>query len=226
MLAAAPNFFRKMSFDPINDFAHITTLNFSAFVLCVTADKPIHNIPELTAYLKKKGSSASNGSVAPTSVAFGETYKQRFGIDATNVNYKEKGQLLADLFNGALEFTCIDVITVAGFIKDGKLRPLAVSSAERLKSIPDIRGAAEAGIPGLDIKNWWSVHVPAKTPQAVCDTLERAFNEIAVDSNTLDFLRDNGSDPLPGNSKSLKALLIKDTETWKEYARIAHIEPI
>ena len=117
-------------------------------------------------------------------------------------------------------------ITVAGMIKDGQLRPLCVSAAQRLKSIPDIPGAEEAGIPGLDLKNWWSVHVPAKTPRAICDTLESWFNAIAVEPDTLKFLKDNGSDPLPGTATSLRELLIRDTANWKEYARIAHINPI
>ena len=226
MLAAAPVLFKNLKFDPINDFEHITTLNFSAFVLCVSSKSPHKSIAELTAYLKKKGKDGSYASIAPPSVAFGETYQARFGLETVEVKYKDQGPLITDQINGVVDFTCIDIITVAGMIKDGQLRPLAMASAERLKSIPDIPGAAEAGIPGLDIKNWWSVHVPARTPKPICDKLEAVFNEIAVEPDTLKFLFDNGSDPLPGNSKSLRELLIKDTAKWKEYARIAHIVPI
>ncbi len=226
MLASAPYFFKTLKFDPINDFEHIALLSFSAFVMCVSSAKPIYSVAELTEYLRKKGPSASYGSVAPTSIAFGETYKLRFGLEAENVKYKEQGQLIIDLINGSLDFTCIDIITVAGLIKDGQLRPLAMSSAERLKSVPDIPGAAEAGIPGLDIKNWWSVHVPAKTPKPICDRLEAVFGEIAVEPDTLKFLTDNGSDPMVGDAKATRELLIKDTESWREYARIARIEPI
>ena len=226
MLAAAPALFKNLRFDPINDFEHITTLNFSAFVLCVAGSSPIHDIAGLTAFLKKKGAAGSYATIAPPSVAFGETYKSKFGLETVEVKYKDQGPLIIDVINGVVDFTTIDLITVAGLIKDGRMRALAMASAERLKSVPDIPGAREAGIPDLDIKNWWSVHVPAKTPKSVCEKLETWFNEIAVEADTLKFLFDNGSDPMPGNSKMLRELLVRETANWKDYARIAKIEPI
>ena len=226
MLAAAPALFKNLRFDPINDFEHICTLNFSAFVLCVSGTSPFHTISELTAHLKNKGAAGSYASIAPPSVAFAETYKSHYNLQTVEVKYRDQGPLIIDTINGVVDFTTIDIITVSGLIKDGRLRPLAMASAERLQSIPDIPGALEAGIPDLDIKNWWSVHVPANTPKAICDKLETWFSEIAVEADTLQFLRDNGSDPMPGNSRFLRELLLKDTKNWKEYARIAKIEPI
>jgi tripartite-type tricarboxylate transporter receptor subunit TctC len=226
MFAAAPVLFKSLKFDPINDFEHLTTLNYSAFVLCVASDSPAKSVPELTALLRKKGASGSYASIAPPSVAFGETYKSKFDLQAVEVKYKDQGPLIADVINGVVDFTCIDIITVAGLIKDGRLRPLCMATAERLKSIPDIPGAREAGIPGLDIKNWWSVSVPAKTPRAICDKLEKWFNEINAEPETVKFLSDNGSDPMPGDAASVKALLLEDTKNWREYARIAKIEPV
>ena len=226
MFAAAPVLFKNLKFDPINDFEHITTLNFSAFVLCVSGKGPIRTIPELTEVLRKKGTSGSYATIAPPRVAFGEIYKTRFGLETVEVKYKDQGPLIADVINGVVDFATIDIITVAGMIKDGQLRALSMGSAQRLKSIPDIPGAAEAGIPGLDLKQWWSVAVPAKTPRAICDKLEKLFNEIAVEPDTLKFLLDNGSDPLPGDSSKLKELLVKETANWREYARLGKIEPI
>ncbi len=226
MFAAAPVLFKTLKFDPIADFEHLTTLNYSSFVLCVSSKSAIKTIPELTALMKQKGTKGSYGSIAPPSVAFGETYKSKFGLETVEVKYKDQGPLIADVINGVVDFTCIDIITVAGMIKDGQLRPLCMATANRLKSIPDIPGAAEAGIPGLDIKNWWSVSVPAHTPKAICAKLETWFNEMALEPDTLKFLFDNGSDPMPGDAASLKALLLEDTKNWREYARIAHIEPV
>ena len=192
----------------------------------VAGSSPIRDIAELTAYLKKKGAAGSYATIAPPSVAFGETYKSKFGLETVEVKYKDQGPLIIDVINGVVDFTTIDLITVAGLVKDGRMRALAMASAERLKSVPDIPGASEAGIPGLDIKNWWSVHVPAKTPKSICEKLETWFNEIAVAADTLKFLFDNGSDPMPGNSKMLRELLVRETANWREYARIAKIEPI
>ncbi len=226
MLAAAPVLFKTLRFDPINDFEHITTLNFSAFVLCVAASSPYRTLADLTEALRKKGAGGSYASIAPPSVVMGEWYKSKLGLQTVEVKYKDQGPLTVDLINGVVDFASIDLISVAGMIKDGRIRPLAVASAQRLQSVPDIPGAAEAGIPGLDVKNWWSVHTPAKTPKSICAKLETLFNIIAIEPDTKKFLFDNGSDPMPGTSQSLRALLIEDTANWKEYAKIAHIEPI
>ena len=220
MFAAAPVLFKTLEFDPINDFEHLTTLNYSTFVLCVSSDATC--APALAAALAVPAIAA----FTPPSVAFGETYKSRFDLQTVEVKYKDQGPLIADVVNGVVDFMCIDIISVAGLIKAGQLRPLCVATAERLKSIPDIPGAREAGIPGLDIKNWWSVSVPAKTPRDICDKLETWFNDINAEPDTVKFLYDNGSDPMPGNAASVKALLLEDTKNWREYARIAHIEPV
>jgi tripartite-type tricarboxylate transporter receptor subunit TctC len=226
MFAAAPVLFKSLKFDPLNDFIHLTTLNYSSFVLCVSSKSPIKSIAELTDAMRQKGEKGSYASIAPPSVAFGETYKSKFDLKTVEVKYKDQGPLIADVINGIVDFTCIDIITVAGMIKDGQMRPLCMATAERLKSIPDIPGAREAGIPGLDIKNWWSVSVPAKTPKSLCDKLEAWFNAMANEPDTVKFLADNGSDPMPGDSASVNALLREAMKNWREYARIAHIEPV
>jgi tripartite-type tricarboxylate transporter receptor subunit TctC len=98
-------------------------------------------------------------------------------------------------------------------------------SAKRLKSAPDIPGAEEAGIPGMDVIGWWSVHVPTKTPKPICNKLEGWFNTIAVAPDVVAFNAAVASDVLPGKSQSLKKLLLKQTAAWRDYARLAHLEP-
>ncbi|MGZ5538060.1 MAG: tripartite tricarboxylate transporter substrate-binding protein, partial [Chthoniobacterales bacterium] len=97
--------------------------------------------------------------------------------------------------------------------------------AKRLHAAPDIPGAEEAGVPNMDVVTWWSVHVPAKTPKPICDKLEEWFNKIAIEPDVVKFNADVGSDVMPGNSQKLRELLAKQTELWREYARIAKIEP-
>jgi len=224
-LAAAPSLFKKLSYDPINDFEHITTLSASAFALCVPSSTPFKSVPDLTAYLREKGDTASYGSGAPPSLVAAEIYKQAFGLKTVEVKYKEQGPLLNDLYGGQLAFYFSDLTTIHGQLKEGRIRPLAVTSAKRLKSAPDIPGAEEAGIPGMDVITWWSVHVPAKTPKPICDKLEAWFNTIAVAPDVVAFNAAVASDVLPGNSQSLKELLLKQTAAWRDYARLAHLEP-
>jgi len=224
-LAAAPSLFKKLGYDPIKDFEHITTLSRSAFAFCVAGDSPFKSIADLTAYLKQKGDAASYGSIAPPSFVASEIYRNAFGLPTVVVHYKEQGGLFNDLFNGQTVFTCIDLTTSSGLLKSGRLRALSMTCAKRLTTVPEIPGAEESGIPNLDVITWWSVHTPAKTPRAICDKLEAWFNAIAIEPDVVKFNADLGSDVMPGNSESLKALLARQTSEWAEWARIAKIEP-
>lgn len=224
VLAAAAHLFRKLSFDPINDFEHVTTLSKLAFILCVPASKPWKSIPELTAYLKEQGDKASYGSVANTGLVASEVYKAQFGLKTVEVKYKETSAAFNDLISEQLAFIHIDPTGAKAMIEQGKMRPLALSSADRMQSLPDIPGAREAGIPNSNLVAWWSVHMPAKTPKPILDKLETWFNQITADPETVKFLAGAGTDPLPGNSKMLKELLVSDTKAWGEYVRLAKID--
>ncbi|MDT2023503.1 tripartite tricarboxylate transporter substrate binding protein [Methylocella sp. CPCC 101449] len=224
VLAAAPHLFKKLSFDPINDFEHVTTLSKLAFILCVPASKPWKTVAELTAYLKEQGDKASYGSVANTGLVSSEIYKAQFDLKTVEVKYKETSAMFNDLVNEQLAFVHIDPVGVKGLIEQGKVRPLALGAAERMKSLPDIPGAREAGIPNSNLIAWWSVHMPAKTPKPLLDKLEVWFNQIAIDPETVKFLGNIGTDPFPGDSKLLKELLLADTKAWGDYVKLAKIE--
>jgi tripartite-type tricarboxylate transporter receptor subunit TctC len=224
-LAAAPSLFKKLGYDPINDFEHITTLSSSAFVLCVAGDSPFKSVADLTAFLREKGDSASYGSAAPPGLVSSEIYKAQFGLKTVEVKYRETGSLFNDLYGGQLAFTHIDMTTISGQLKAGRLRALHVTAAKRLAAAPDIPGAEEAGVPNMNVVTWWSVHVPAKTPKDICDKLEGWFNRIAIEPDVVQFNANVGSDVMPGNSQSLRELLIKQTKLWAEYAQIARIQP-
>jgi len=224
-LAAAPSLFKKLAYDPISDFEHITTLSSSAFVLCVAGDSPYRSVSDLTAFLNEKGEAGSYGSIAPPGLVSSEIYKAGFGLKTVEVKYKEAGGLYNDLYSGQIAFTHIDMTSIAGQLKTGKLRALHVTSAKRLHAAPDIPGAEEAGVPNMDVVTWWSVHVPAKTPEQICKKLEDWFNKIAVEPDAVKFNADVGSDVMPGNAQKLRDLLIRQTALWHDYARIARIEP-
>ena len=225
VLAAVPSLFKKLPFDPVNDFEHLTTLNVSAFVLAVSAASPATTVAELTQLLRRKADKATYGSIANPGLVSSEIYKAAFGLTTTEVKYKDTGPMINDLIGGQIDFFHIDATILADYLQSGKLRALATSTAKRLQSMPDIPGAEEAGIKGLDVRTWWSVHVPAKTPKAVCDRLEAEFNVIAVAPDTVKFLATTGSDPPPGNAALLRQMLLDDTKAWAGYVKLARIEP-
>jgi tripartite-type tricarboxylate transporter receptor subunit TctC len=225
-LAASPHLFKKLPFDPVNDFEHVTTLSKLPFILTVSATSPYKTVADLVADLKAKGDKASYGSVANTGLVGSELFKANFGLNTVEVKYKENGTMFNDLFGGNIAFVHIDPVTVSGHLKTGKVRALATTAAEKLKALPDIPSAKEAGITNSNLIAWWSVHMPKGTPKPILDRLEREFNKIAVDEETTKFLGNLGSDPFPGNSKMLKELLVSDIKAWGEYVKIAKIEPL
>ena len=105
------------------------------------------------------------------------------------------------------------------------MRALATSSDQRMRALPDTPSAKEAGI-GNYIMAWWSVHMPARTPEPILSKLEGWFNEIVKDPETEKFLVDSGSEPLPGDRKLVRAMLERDLKSWAEWVKIAKIEPI
>jgi len=225
-LAAAPSMFKKLPFDPINDFEHVTTLSKLPFLLTVAGKSPYKNVSELVAYLKQQGDKASYGSLANTGLVSSELFKAQFGLQTVEVKYKDAAAGVNDLIGSNIVFTHIDPAGAAGFIKEGKIRALATSAAEKFVSLPDIPSAKEAGITNTNIIAWWSVHTPKGTPKPILDKLEVWFNKIAVDDDTRKFLALGGSDPFPGNSAMLKDLLQKDMKAWAGYVKLAKIEPI
>jgi len=225
MLVANRYIFKKLNFDPLNDFEHIVPLHVFAFTLIVRADR-FNSVEQLTGHLKKQGGKASYGSLAAPGFVSAEIYKSKFGLQTVEVKYKDQNAMSNDLLNGSLDFAFVDLISVAAHVREGKLKGLCMASAEPLKNVPGIPGAREAGIPDLDIRNFWSVHVPAKTPKAICDQLGKWFSDIAVDPKTKAFNARTGADELPGDSNMLRALLERETRNWAEYARIAKIQPI
>jgi len=226
LLAIAPHLYTKLAYDPINDFDHITTLLKLPFLCVVPADSPYKSIADLVADLTKKGDKASYGSVSTVSLVSAELFKQQFGLQTVEVKYKESQAAVADLIGGNLSFVYIDPAGSAAQIKAGKLRPLVVTTRNRLEALKDIPGSGEAGIANTDLFSWWTVHTPKGTPKIIQDKLEKLFNEIAVAPDTKQFLANAGSDAFPGDSKLARQLIVDGVKQWGEYVKLAKIEPL
>ena len=225
-MAAAMHTFKKLPFDPIKDFAPVTTLAQLGFVMAVDAKTPIKTMAELTAYLKGREGKATFGISANTGLVSAELYKKIAGFQATKAQYRTMAPLMSDLLAGILDFTAGDPIWAVEQFKAGKIRALAVTSGVRLSALPEVPTMKEAGYPEFgEITAWWAVFVPAGTPAPVIAKLETWFNQIVVTGETKRFLNNLGADAFPGNSGALKALLAADIEKWGEYVKLAGITP-
>ncbi len=224
-LAAAPHLNKKMPFDPIRDFAPVTTVLRLTFGVIVNASLPVNSMKELTEYLKNKRDHGSFGTSNNTGLVGAELYKQVAGLKSLSVPYKATPQALTDLLGGQLDFVVADGTFINQQIRGGKIKLLAVTAATRATAFPNTPTMAESGFPGYDLTAWWGVVVPAGTPKPIVDRLENWFNQIAVSDETRKFLATAASDALPGNQASMAAMIRQDMERWAGFVKLANIQP-
>jgi tripartite-type tricarboxylate transporter receptor subunit TctC len=224
-LAAAQHLFKQLSFDPIRDFTPVTTLAKLSFAIAVDSKRPIRTIAELTEYLKKKPDHGHYATGSNTGLVAAELYKEMNGLRSTYVPYKAATSALTDLLGGEVDFISYDVTFLMGQARAGRVRILALTSATRLSMLPEVPTMAESGFPGYDLTPWFGVVVPAGTPKTIVDKLASWFNQVSTSEETRKFLENVATEPFPGNSELMAALIKAESEKWGKYVRLAKIEP-
>lgn len=224
-LAAAPHIFKKINFDPVQDFTYVTTLATISFVLLVDAKKPIYSVADLTKHMKTRGKGAY-ASASLTSHVASELYRTIAGFDADLVNYRTTVNSMNDLLGGQIDFTFASSSFGLEQQAAGRLRILAMTGTKRMDSVPGVPTMVEQGVPGFDLDDFWVVSVPAKTPPDIVAKLEQWFNEIVATDDVKQSLHRIGLDPLPGNAAVARELMARQAEAWKRLVEIAKVEPI
>ncbi len=217
--------FKKLPYDPIKDFTPVATLQKSYFILMVRTEAPWKNVAELTAAMKQKGNKASYGYGSPPALAAAELYKARAGLEAVGIPYRTSMASLPEMFGGELDFQFIDATQGTPLLDGGKLRGLAVTSAQRVPGVDIPTMAEAANIPEFDIAPVWGVLLPAGAPAPIVARLESWFAEIMKMDATRQFLANTHGAPFPGGAKDLADFIPKEIKKWEELAKLAKIEP-
>ncbi len=167
-ISISPNV-QKVAYDPLKDLAPIALLATNPFVLVVNPSIPASNVRELVAVLKQSPGKYSFGSsgAGATAHLMVVLFNQMAGVDAVHVPYKGSSQSVTDVASGQVAYTIETVPAVLSYVKSGRLRALAVTSAKRSTSMPDLPTMAEAGLPGYDLVGWIGFMAPAGTPLEV-----------------------------------------------------------
>ena len=223
-LAAAPHIFKKLPYDPVKDFAPVTTLLTVTFVIAVDPASPVRTIAELIERLKAKPGNGVYGTQSNSGQIAAELFKARTGLTTAYVPFKITGDAFANLLAGNIDFMSVDS-TWAATMHPSRVRILAVTSAKRSPSLPEVPTLEELGLKDVDVTPWFGVVVPAGTPRPVIERLAGWFNEINRDAETAQFLARQAAVPFPGTPESMAALLKSDVERWGRYVRLAKIEP-
>ena len=214
-----PHLYAHPGYDPLTDLAPITRLGVGPQALAVHKDVPARSLEELLTLARAKPgelSFVSPGVGTPGHLA-ASLLMHRTGIEAIHVPYKGGGQAVQDLIAGHVTFT-IEGLTVLGpFVQDGRLRLLAVTTAQRAKSMPDVPTMAEAGVPGYEFTAWAGLGAPAATPRPIIDRLYREIAQILATDEARAWFKASGVDP-GGEPPEAFAALVR-----AEYAKMGEV---
>ena len=223
-LAANMHLYKKPPVASVDEFQVFSSINKQAFMLVVDAKQPWKTLAELTAAMKAKGDKATYATSAPPSIVMGAIYKEKAGLTAVDVNYKTSGDIMNDMMSGAVDYSLMEPVFATAQHKQGKLRVLGVSTTSRLNSAPDLPTMTEGGIP-MKLDLWWAAMVPSKTPKPIVDQLNTWFDGITSSEETKKFLNNFASDPYLMKPAEAQKQLEKEMVDWKEYLKLAKLEP-
>jgi tripartite-type tricarboxylate transporter receptor subunit TctC len=222
--AASVNLFRTMPFDPRSDFIPVAGIVTIRVLLTVSADFPAKTVADFVAIAKASGRSPSFGSGNTSSGGAAELFRARYGIEMQHVPYRGMPQVLTDIVGGQIDCTFADPASAEGLISDGRLRALAVTSAQRLPTLPNVPTVAESGLPGFELAAWVGLFVRAGTPPNVVARLNELVTTFINDDATRRYLAKIGAAAFPAKPEELRAFEETDTKRWAEIVAIGKIE--
>jgi tripartite-type tricarboxylate transporter receptor subunit TctC len=223
--AANQNLFKKLSYDPIGDFAPITRLGDITLALALHPSIPANNVRELIAYGKANPGKLSFGAGSTSSRMASEMLKARAGFDMLHVPYRANPLAVADLLGGQVSLVFADLSTTLPQIRAGKVKGLGVSSIKRSPLAPDLPTMIEEGIPDYEMIGWFAAFAPAKTPAPVVEKLNGAIKAAVEDKTVQENLLKAGIEPLTSTPDELRAYVISETRKWADIVKAAGIEP-
>jgi tripartite-type tricarboxylate transporter receptor subunit TctC len=223
----APSVYAKIPYDTINDFAPVSLVASSPFMLLANNGLPASNLKEFIALVKSKPGQLNYATPGQGSIQHlsNELLNSMAGIKMVHVPYKGGVPALIDTIAGAAAVTFITTVQGLPQLKAGKVKTFGVSSSKRAAVLPDVPTLAEAGVPGFESVVWFGVLAPAKTPKPV---LARLNGEITRILNTLqmrDRIAQQGGEALAGSGEALGRLMREDLRKWNAVAKQAGIKP-
>ena len=217
--------YEKLNFSFIRDIAPVASIIRHPFVMVVNPSVPAKTVPEFIAYAKAnpgKLTMASGGIGAATHLA-GELFKVVTSVDIVHVPYRGVAASLTDLLGGLVQVTFVSVPSSVTYIKAGRLRALAVTSAKRSEALPDLPTVGEF-VPGYETSLWLGLGAPKDTPAKIIDTLNKETNAALADPKIKARLADLGGTLLPGSPADFGKLIADETERWGNVIRAANIK--
>jgi len=224
-LGIGPALYAKLPFDPVKDYAPITQLASSPNILAAHPSLPVKSFREMLAYAGANPGKLNYASASIASIGHltGELLNRSAGVDMVHVPYKGSGQAVIDLLGGQVQTMFSGMSSVMPHIKAGKLRPLAVTGAQRSPAVPDVPTIAESGFPGFEATAWYGVLAPARTSKAVVGRLHDEIVRALALPDVRARLNSVGFELVGGTPDEFAALIKSEITKWTKVVRAAKI---
>ena len=217
--------YARMPYDPERNFTPITQIGNLANVLAVNAESPIRSVQDLIREAKARPGAltfASSGAGTSQHLS-GELFKRLAGVEITHVPYKGSAPALQDLLGGHVAIVFDNVVAVAPLIKAGKVRPLGVSTRERIRAFPDIPTIAESGLPDYEVVSWQGVFAPAGTPPDIVRRLNEEIVAILKLPEVMERMETLGLEPVGNTREELARFQSAEIAKWARVVKDAGV---
>jgi tripartite-type tricarboxylate transporter receptor subunit TctC len=215
----------KLTYDPIKSFAPVASFGSGTNVLAVNPELPVNSVQELIALAKQKPGQLQYASAGIGSFQHlgGELFKLMAGVDMVHIPYRGGGPAMTDVIGGHTKIVFSSLIQTTPHVKSGQLKALATGGAKRNPVLPDVPTIAESGVPGYEANNWWGMLVPAGTPPAIVEKLNKAVSA-ALDAPELQKqFETEGASIVKMTPAEFGAYIESETAKWGRVVKEGHI---
>jgi tripartite-type tricarboxylate transporter receptor subunit TctC len=210
----------KLSYDPVMDFAPVSMIGASPYVLVIYPGLPANNVADLIALAKAKPRALNYASAGPESLAHiaGTLFARLAGVELTEVPYRSSNQAVLDLTEGRIEMQFGTLAPTMGQIRANKVRALAITGANRVDSLPDVPTLQEAGLNGYDVALWMAVVMPSASPPAIVARLNRAMRDALAAKDVVAALKAQGMEAGYTTPDALRERIRTEIAKWTALA--------
>lgn len=224
-IALSPNLYRDIPFDPVRDFAAVSSTAVIPLVLLTHPSVPASNVGEFVEYARAHPGKLSYGSAGAGNVTHlgALLFLRSVGLEAVHVPYRGSAPAMTDLVGGQVQFMTNTLNDSLGFVREGKLQALAVSSKTRSPQLPDTPTLAETVVPGFEMGAWQGVVVPAGTPPAIIDALNAQIRKALQSPQMLKQLAAQGAQPLGATPQEYSDYIRSEIARWRDVIQDAKL---
>jgi tripartite-type tricarboxylate transporter receptor subunit TctC len=215
--------FRTLPYDPVKDFVPVERLARFAMVVVVPASSPCKTLGNLVDAIRQSPGKLNYASGSAGYQVYTELFHERFRLKGNSISYKGTAPAMTDVAAGNVDYALGEISAVLPLIRAGRIRPLAVTDAQRLKDLPEVPTVAESGAPGFDVTAWTGVFAPARVPQTIVKALSEAVRTAMQQPDSIRFVAGLGGTVYPGSPQELRRFQLAEIARTREIVRSAAI---